>query len=207
MDDKTINNSVGEPNGITTDYEKSKHEKISNEKVTHEKINDLLSFSKEEVSLNPKELITADAQVLSINISETKGVVKEPVFEGQFVEHVGLKGDAHAGDWHRMVSLLAIESYEAMKKQGTGELAIGSFAENLTTKGVVLHKLPVGTQLSIGETIHEVTQIGKQCHTGCAIRNLVGDCVMPREGIFTRIIKGGTIKPGDSIQLLSNEDN
>lgn len=197
MGDKTKVNAAEEAKLITKEYD---HSEQVNKK-------DLLSFSRKEASVNPKELIAANAHVLSVNSSETKGVVKEPVSEGEFLEHLGLKGDAHAGDWHRMVSLLAIESYEAMKEQGTGELAIGSFAENLTTKGVVLHKLPVGTRLAIGETIHEVTQIGKQCHTGCAIRNLVGDCVMPREGIFTKIIKGGTIKPGDPIELLSNENN
>lgn len=197
MDDKTKTNTNEETKFTTT--ESDHFEQIDKK--------DLLSFSKNKASVNPRDLIATDAHVLSINSSETKGVVKNPVSEGEFLENLGLKGDAHAGDWHRMVSLLAIESYEAMKEQGTGELAIGSFAENLTTKGVVLHKLPVGTQIAIGETIHEVTQIGKQCHTGCAIRNLVGDCVMPREGIFTRIIKGGTIKPGDSIQLISNENN
>lgn len=149
-----------------------------------------------------KALIAPDAAVVSINISETKGVVKNPVAQGELIVDLGLKGDAHAGAWHRMVSLLALESYDRMKTGGSGELAIGSFAENLTTKGIVLHKLPVGTRLAIGETIHEVTQIGKECHTGCAIRQLVGDCVMPREGIFTKLIKGGIIKPGDAIRLL-----
>lgn len=153
------------------------------------------------------ELIAPDAKVISVNISETKGVVKIPVEQGEFVVDLGLKGDAHAGAWHRMVSLLAIESYGAMRRKGAGELAIGSFAENLTTQGIILHELPVGTRLAIGETIQEVTQIGKECHTGCAIRQLVGDCVMPREGIFTRLIRGGTICPGDSIRLASDEDS
>lgn len=153
------------------------------------------------VPIDLSELIADDAAVVSINISETKGVVKDPIAQGEFLEELGLKGDAHSGAWHRMVSLLALESYDRMKKGGSGELAIGSFAENLTTRGIVLHKLPVGTRLAIGETLHEVTQIGKECHTGCAIRQLVGDCVMPREGIFTKILKGGVIRPGDAIRL------
>lgn len=167
----------------------------------------LLTFPQGKKAVDVNTLVAEDARVLSINISETKGVVKEPVAAGEFLEDLGLKGDAHSGAWHRMVSLLAIESYDAMKKKGADVLAIGSFAENLTTSGIVLHKLPVGTRLIIGETIHEVTQIGKECHTGCAIRNLVGDCVMPREGIFTKIIRGGTIKPGDPIHLADNEDH
>ena len=149
-------------------------------------------------------LVAADAAVVSINISETKGVVKNPIAQGEFQVELGLVGDAHSGAWHRMVSLLALESYDRMKTGGSGDLAIGSFAENLTTRGIVLHKLPVGTRLAIGETIHEVTQIGKECHTGCAIRQLVGDCVMPREGIFTKLIKGGVIHPGDAIRLIEN---
>lgn len=156
--------------------------------------------------VNAAELVAPDARVLSINISETKGVVKTPVAEGEFLEEMGLKGDAHAGAWHRMVSLLAIESYAAMAEKGSGELAIGSFAENLTTQGVVLHRLPVGTRLAIGPTRMEITQIGKECHTGCAIRQLVGDCVMPREGVFAKILKGGIIHPGDAIRLITTDE-
>lgn len=167
----------------------------------------LLTFPLKDKIGDIRELVAKDAHVLSINISETKGVVKNPVTQGEFIENLGLKGDAHAGAWHRMVSLLAMESYESMANKGGKSLAIGSFAENLTTFGVVLHKLPVGTRLAIGETIHEITQIGKECHTGCEIRQLVGDCVMPREGIFTKIIKGGIIQPGDAIVLLDYEDN
>ncbi|PKK39298.1 Molybdenum cofactor biosynthesis protein MoaC [Clostridiaceae bacterium JG1575] len=137
--------------------------------------------------------------VVSVNFSQAKGTVKEPVAKGLFLEGVGLEGDAHAGNWHRMVSLLAIESYA--KRAQTKDLPIGSFAENLTTQGLVLHTLPVGTLLEIGETLQEVTQIGKECHKGCEIRSLVGDCVMPREGIFTRVRRGGTIHPGDAIRV------
>jgi MOSC domain-containing protein YiiM len=139
------------------------------------------------------------AKVISINISETKGVVKTPIEQGIFLEDFGLENDAHAGKWHRQVSLLALESYD--KIDLPERLPIGSFAENITTEGIELHTLPVGTILQIGETIHEVTQIGKKCHTACEIRHLVGDCVMPREGIFSRVIKGGTIKADDEITI------
>lgn len=142
------------------------------------------------------------AKVLAVNISETKGVPKEGISEGNFIEDFGIEGDAHAGKWHRQVSLLGIESINKMKASGVEGLTFGKFAENLTTEGIILYNLPVGTKLRIGETIQEVTQIGKECHTGCAIRKLVGDCVMPREGIFTKVLKGGKIKPGDSVQVI-----
>ncbi|EHJ01714.1 MOSC domain containing protein [Clostridium sp. DL-VIII] len=142
------------------------------------------------------------AKVLSINISEKKGVIKTPIKEGIFIEEHGLKDDAHAGKWHRQVSLLAKESIDKMIKMGVDSLEAGKFAENITTEGIVLYELPVGTRLKIGETIQEVTQIGKECHKGCAIKNQVGTCIMPTEGIFTRIIKGGVIREGDSIEIL-----
>ncbi len=142
------------------------------------------------------------AKVLSINISEKKGVIKTPIKEGIFIEEHGLKDDAHAGKWHRQVSLLAQESIDKMIKMGISDLDAGKFAENITTEGIVLHELPVGTRLKIGETVQEVTQIGKECHKGCAIKNQVGTCIMPTEGIFTRIIQGGVIRSGDSIEIL-----
>lgn len=142
------------------------------------------------------------AKVLSINISEKKGVIKTPIKEGIFIEEYGLKDDAHAGKWHRQVSLLAQESIDKMIKMGISDLDAGKFAENITTEGIVLHELPVGTRLKIGETVQEVTQIGKECHKGCAIKNQVGTCIMPTEGIFTRIIKGGVVREGDSIEIL-----
>lgn len=140
-------------------------------------------------------------RVISINSSETKGVVKEPIEEGMFLEEFGLRDDAHAGNWHRQVSLLAMESFEKMEKKGV-DLTPGIFAENLTTEGLELFSLPVGTRLKIGETIQEVTQIGKKCHTGCEISRIVGECVMPKEGIFTKIIKPGKIRGGDSIEVI-----
>lgn len=142
------------------------------------------------------------AKVLDINISETKGVIKKPIREGVFIEEFGLEGDAHAGKWHRQVSLLGIESFNKMKELGIEGLDHGSFAENITTEGIILYELPVGTRMKIGETIQEVTQIGKECHTGCAIAQKVGKCVMPKEGIFTRVVKGGIVRPGDIIEVL-----
>ena len=141
-------------------------------------------------------------KVISVNISDKKGIVKEPIKEGMFIENHGLENDAHSGDWHRQVSLLALESFNKMKDQGLEDLKPGDFAENLTTEGLILYELPVGTKLSIGETLHEVTQIGKECHTGCAIAQKVGKCVMPKEGIFTIVLKGGNIKEGDIIEVL-----
>jgi cyclic pyranopterin phosphate synthase len=141
-------------------------------------------------------------RVVSINISEKKGVVKEPIKEGLFIENFGLENDAHSGNWHRQVSLLGMESFEKMENQGVEGLVPGVFAENITTEGIILYELPVGTKLIIGETIQEVTQIGKECHTGCAIAQKVGKCVMPKEGIFTKVLKGGLIKEGDIIEII-----
>lgn len=142
------------------------------------------------------------AKVIDVNISETKGVIKKSIEKGYFKENHGLEGDAHAGDWHRQVSLLGQESIDKMKAVGVKGLISGKFAENITTEGIVLYELPIGTKLKIGETLMEVTQIGKVCHKGCAIRSQVGDCIMPREGIFTRVLKGGYIKSGDTIEVI-----
>ncbi|MGB3366572.1 MAG: MOSC domain-containing protein, partial [Acidaminobacteraceae bacterium] len=134
------------------------------------------------------------AKVVSLNTSATKGVIKIPVDEVMFIEDFGIENDAHAGKWHRQVSLLANESIDKMIRKGGTGLTPGKFAENITTEGIELYTLAVGTVLKIGETIQEITQIGKECHNGCAIKAQVGDCVMPREGIFTKIIKGGLVK-------------
>jgi MOSC domain-containing protein YiiM len=141
-------------------------------------------------------------KVVAINISEKKGVPKRTIEEGVFQVDHGLVGDAHAGNWHRQVSLLGIESINKMKAIGIEGLCTGKFAENLTTEGIEIYKLPVGTKMKIGETIHEVTQIGKECHTKCAIYHKVGNCVMPTEGIFTKILVGGVIRPGDEIEVI-----
>ena len=143
-------------------------------------------------------------KVVAINISHEKGVVKTPVEKGVFIEDHGLTNDAHAGDWHRQVSLLGKESVDKIKSMGLDNLVPGIFAENILTEGIVLYQLPVGTRLQIGDTIQEVTQIGKKCHHGCEIYQKVGDCVMPREGIFTKVIKSGTVKPGDLINIIQD---
>lgn len=143
-----------------------------------------------------------NGKVIAINISEKKGVMKKPIEVGNFIEDFGLKGDAHAGKWHRQVSLLGQESIDKMTQLGIEGLCTGNFAENITTQGICLYELPIGTKISIGETIQEVTQIGKECHTGCEISKKVGVCIMPKEGIFTIILKGGKIKTGDDIVVL-----
>ncbi len=142
------------------------------------------------------------AKVIAINISEKKGTIKKSIPTGEFRVDHGLVGDAHAGDWHRQISLLGQESIDKMISMGAKDLTPGKFAENLTTQGICLYELPIGTRLQIGDTIQEVTQIGKKCHSGCEIKKLTGDCIMPREGIFTKIIKEGQIKSGDEIILL-----
>ncbi|MEF9934708.1 MAG: MOSC domain-containing protein [Clostridium sp.] len=138
------------------------------------------------------------AKVVAVNISEKKGVVKKPVDSITLVVDHGIQGDAHAGKWHRQVSLLANESIDKMRGKGI-DLDFGVFAENITTEGIEVALLPVGCKLRMGEALLEVTQIGKKCHHGCEIRQIVGDCVMPREGIFAMVLEGGQVKPGDDI--------
>jgi len=141
-------------------------------------------------------------KIVAINISEKKGVIKHTIEKGFLKANYGLDGDAHGGSWHRQVSLLAIESINKMESLGIKALKPGSFAENLTTEGIVLYELKIGTKIKIGEVILEITQIGKECHKGCEIRNLVGDCVMPREGVFARVLNEGWVKAGDSIEVM-----
>ena len=141
------------------------------------------------------------AKVLAVCISENKGERKKPVESVTLRENHGIVGDGHAGDWHRQVSLLAEESIDKMRALGLNVTA-GDFAENITTSGIVLVTLPIGSRLQIGETLLEVTQIGKECHTRCAIFYQAGDCVMPKEGIFAKVITGGVIKPGDEIKTV-----
>lgn len=136
--------------------------------------------------------------IVSLNISTAKGVNKDPVDEVQLRIDHGIEGDAHAGKWHRQISLLAEESIDFMRAKGL-ELDPGAFAENITTKDIDLVNLPIGTRLIAGDTELEVTQIGKKCHQGCAIFKQVGDCIMPREGIFAKVITPGTVRSGDSI--------
>lgn len=139
-------------------------------------------------------------QVLAVCISEKKGTVKHPVPEIQLKIDHGIVGDAHAGNWHRQVSLLADESVELMR-QRFPDIPTGAFAENILTRGIALSTLPVGTKLRVGQVLLQVTQIGKECHADCAIRRQVGDCVMPREGIFTKVLEEGSIRPGDEIMI------
>ena len=127
-------------------------------------------------------------KVVSVNISEKKGTIKVPVEKIELRENHGIVGDAHAGKWHRQVSLLAIESLRKMQKK-LPRLKPGDFAENIMTEGIILHTLPIGTKLRIGSCELEVTQIGKQCHKGCEIRNITGECIMPTEGIFAIVKK------------------
>lgn len=142
------------------------------------------------------------AQVVSVCISEKKGTKKHPVAEISLRPHHGIVGDAHAGDWHRQVSLLANESVDRMRKEGL-TLAAGDFAENILTEGITLRTLPVGTVLRAGEVRLEVTQIGKECHNDCEIRRMIGMCVMPTDGIFAVVLNEGVIRPGDQIEVES----
>ncbi|UCE71574.1 MAG: MOSC domain-containing protein [Nitrospiraceae bacterium] len=146
------------------------------------------------------------AEIVSINISDTKGVRKKPVESVVLKENFGIENDAHAsGEWHRQVSLLALESIQKMQGQGL-DVGPGDFAENLTTRGIDLVSLPIGTRITIGDAAEaEVSQIGKVCHNRCAIYHQAGDCVMPKEGIFVKVLQGGTIKKGDEIRVLSQE--
>ena len=146
------------------------------------------------------------AEVLSVNLSEEKGTRKRPVARASLITEFGFEGDAHAGDWHRQVSLLARESIDKIAALGL-ELSPGDFAENLTTRGIDLMSLPIGSVLRVGrEAELQVTQIGKECHLGCDIRRQVGDCVMPREGVFARVLKRGTVTAGDPIEVVRRGD-
>jgi MOSC domain-containing protein YiiM len=140
--------------------------------------------------------------VVATCISERKGERKKPVASVELRVNHGIVGDAHAGEWHRQVSLLAEESIAKMTALGL-DVTAGDFAENITTSGIDLTALPVGTRLRVGETVLEVTQIGKECHTRCAIYYQAGDCVMPKEGIFARVISGGVVQAGDSLKVVT----
>ena len=138
------------------------------------------------------------AQVIAVCVSPDKGQRKTPVVSVMAQENYGIAGDAHAGDWHRQISLLAQESIDKMRALGL-DVTTGDFAENITTSGIELVSLPIGSRLMVGQTILEVTQIGKECHNRCAIYHQAGDCVMPKEGIFARVVTGGTIRPVDPV--------
>ena len=143
------------------------------------------------------------AEVTSVNISEKKGTVKREVPEIRLKLRHGIVGDAHAGDWHRQISLLAEESVDKLRPL-LPDLPPGAFAENINTRGIELNALPVGTRLRLGETVVEVTQIGKECHSDCEIKRLTGKCVMPTEGIFAVVVTEGTVRKGDKIEIIKD---
>ena len=164
------------------------------------------------------------AKVAAINISEIRGIQKHEIPEAFLKEDWGIEGDAHAGNWHRQVSLLSTDSVKTMQDKLDFNLEHGAFAENILVEGMEVHTLPVGTRLKIGEALTEVTQIGKECHRlkigealtevtqigkechkGCAIREITGDCVMPREGIFVKVLRSGNVKTGDEISVCEGE--
>jgi TatD DNase family protein len=136
--------------------------------------------------------------IRAVCLSAGKGTAKRDVGEAELVERHGLKGDAHAGDWHRQVSLLSLEKIERFRAKGA-QVEYGAFGENIVAEGIDFASLPVGTVLRCGEAALEMTQIGKECHNRCAIYQTVGDCIMPREGVFAKVIRGGLVRTGDEI--------
>lgn len=150
----------------------------------------------QEANLVPGKENRLEAKVVSVNLSKAKGIKKTPVSEIELIENYGVNGDAHAGNWHRQVSMLSTSSIDKARKWGI-DVNFGDFAENITVEEIELWKLPVGTKVFVNDVELELTQIGKECHDGCAIAKLVGKCVMPKEGIFLKVIKGGKIKAGD----------
>ncbi|MCA1959245.1 MAG: MOSC domain-containing protein [Desulfomonile sp.] len=141
----------------------------------------------------------SSGKIIAVCVSKHKGTPKKDIGAGVLKKGFGVEGDAHGGDWHRQVSLLSIEQIGTMRDKGL-DVAPGSFAENLTTEGFDLEALQVGDRVKVGEEVLlEITQIGKECHTRCAIYNKVGECIMPEKGIFATVVKGGAVKTGDQI--------
>ena len=143
-------------------------------------------------------------KVLAVCISEKKGTEKRNVGSARFVEDWGIENDSHAGKWHRQVSLLSHEKIEAFRARGA-EVIDGAFGENLVVDGFDFRTLPVGTKFKCNDVVLELTQIGKECHSGCAIYQKMGECIMPREGVFTRVLHGGTISVGDTMEILKED--
>ncbi len=143
----------------------------------------------------------AMGKVIAVCISDRKGIQKTPVPSIRLIPGMGIEGDAHAGKWHRQVSLLALEKIEDFRSRGA-EVDFGAFGENIVLSGFDLRSLPVGTRFRIGDALLELTQIGKECHSHCAIYHQVGDCIMPREGVFTVVLEGGVVKAGDSVRMI-----
>ncbi|MHC4104033.1 MAG: MOSC domain-containing protein [Planctomycetota bacterium] len=149
-------------------------------------------------------MATTKGRIKAISISKKRGTQKANVPQAEVRVGFGIVGDAHAANWHRQVSLLAVESIDKMVEMGA-KVSPGNFAENVTTEGVELLKLPVESKFKVGEDVElEITQIGKECHSRCEVFEQVGDCVMPREGIFAKVTKGGLIKVGDIIEVLND---
>ena len=142
------------------------------------------------------------AEIISINMSEKKGTIKYQIKSGMLCKDGGLKGDAHAKDGHRQLSLLAVENFYELEEALGEKIPFGSFAENITTLGIELHTLKLGTKLKVGECVIEITQIGKKCHSDCEIKKKVGKCAMPQKGVFARVITGGKITVGDKITVI-----
>lgn len=140
-------------------------------------------------------------RVMAVCTSPAKGTQKQDVGQAVFLEDFGIEGDAHAGKWHRQVSLLSYEKIEEFRKRGA-EVAFGAFGENLVVEGIDFKTLPIGTRFRCNEVELVLTQIGKQCHHGCEIFQKMGDCIMPREGVFTKVEKGGEIKVGDMLEIM-----
>ena len=145
-------------------------------------------------------------KVLAICISEKKGTQKHKIEEAHLIPNWGIEGDAHAGKWHRQVSLLSLEKIEEFREKGAN-VDFGAFGENLVVEGFDLRAIPVGTKIRVGSALLRLTQIGKECHSHCAIYHQVGDCIMPREGVFAEVLEEGVIHPGDEVQLLPLEAN
>ena len=143
-------------------------------------------------------------KIQAICSSDVRGIAKSVIPEGRFRGDWGLEGDAHAGHWHRQVSLLGLESIEDFRRRG-GNVEFGAFGENLVVDGFIFSKLPVGTLLRCGDVLLEITQIGKACHSHCAVYEAVGDCIMPREGVFAKVLAGGVIHPGDEMDVVERE--
>lgn len=141
-----------------------------------------------------------EAVIKALCISEKRGTVKKNITEAEFIENYGIKGDAHAGNWHRQISLLSYDKVREFEKRGF-ILEDGAFGENILAEGIDLKQLPVGTRIESQSVVLEVTQIGKKCHSECEIFYRVGDCIMPREGIFAKVIKGGNLKVGDVLHV------
>ena len=143
-------------------------------------------------------------KILALCISEKKGTLKTEINEANFIEDFGIENDAHAGKWHRQVSLLEFNKIDEFRKKGAN-VDFGAFGENIVLEGIELHTLPMGQLIKIGDVLLEVTQIGKKCHDKCQIYYQVGECIMPKNGIFTKVLKGGKVKVGDECSLVKSD--